>query len=102
MSVDYIGYGYAAFIALGGIFGYVKAGSTMSLLSGLVCGGLLGVGAFQLSENPQNVHLALGTSVFLSGMMGFRFVNSGKFMPAGMVAVVSVLMAVRLGCRLMQ
>merc|ERR1712168_933872 len=99
MPTDYVGYAYASAVALGGIMGYVKAGSIPSLGAGLLFGSVLGVGAYQMSENPNNYYLTLGTSTVLGGMMGMRFLNSGKFMPPGLIAALSLGMVLRLGAR---
>ncbi|XP_045127556.1 transmembrane protein 14C-like isoform X1 [Portunus trituberculatus] len=99
MGVDYISYGYAAAVTMGGIVGYVKAGSIPSLGAGLLFGSLLGFGAYQLSTNPSNYYLTLGTSTVLGGIMGMRFLNSGKIMPAGLIAGLSLAMVARLGAR---
>uniref|UniRef100_A0A3Q2NVF0 Transmembrane protein 14C n=2 Tax=Fundulus heteroclitus TaxID=8078 RepID=A0A3Q2NVF0_FUNHE len=61
MSVDWIGYGYATLVASGGVVGYVKAGSVPSLAAGLLFGGLAGFGAYQISNDPNNVWVSLGT-----------------------------------------
>lgn len=63
-------------------------GSVPSLGAGLLFGSLLGYGAYQLSENPGNYYLTLGTSTVLGGIMGMRFLNSGKFMPPGLIAAM--------------
>ncbi|XP_047498177.1 transmembrane protein 14C-like [Penaeus chinensis] len=99
MGADYISYAYASAVALGGIIGYAKAGSIPSLGAGLLFGSVLGYGAYQLSENPNNYYLTLGTSTALGGLMGMRFINSGKFMPPGLIAVMSLAMVARLGAR---
>ncbi|XP_027229304.1 transmembrane protein 14C [Penaeus vannamei] len=99
MGADYISYAYASAVALGGIIGYAKAGSIPSLGAGLLFGSVLGYGAYQLSENPNNYYLTLGTSTALGGLMGMRFLNSGKFMPPGLIAVMSLAMVARLGAR---
>ncbi|KAK7863875.1 hypothetical protein R5R35_007209 [Gryllus longicercus] len=95
MGVDIISFAYAATVAAGGIVGYVKAGSIPSLGAGLLFGSVLGYGAYQTSQNPENYGVLLGTSCVLGGLMGYRFYNSGKFMPAGLVATLSVAIAVR-------
>lgn len=59
----------------------------------------MGFGAVQLSQNPNNWSVSVGTSTFLTGLMGYRFMNSGKFMPAGMVAAISLVNVVRLASR---
>ncbi|KAJ6664538.1 hypothetical protein lerEdw1_007195 [Lerista edwardsae] len=86
-------------------------GSVPSLAAGLLFGGLAGVGAYQLSQDPKNIWLSLNNatlaSVFqlvasgtLAGVMGMRFYNSGKFMPAGLIAGASLLMVGRLGLKM--
>ncbi|XP_020667883.1 transmembrane protein 14C [Pogona vitticeps] len=100
MGLDWIGFGYAALVASGGIAGYAKAGSVPSLAAGLVFGGLAGLGAYRLSENPKDIWLSLIASGTLAGIMGMRFYNSGKIMPAGLIAAASLLMVGRLGLKM--
>ncbi|XP_020041813.1 transmembrane protein 14C [Castor canadensis] len=97
----YFGFGYAALVATGGIIGYAKAGSVPSLAAGLFFGGLAGLGAYQLSQDPRNVWVFLAASGTLAGIMGMRFYNSGKFMPAGLIAGASLLMIVKLGVNIL-
>ncbi|KAG7216797.1 hypothetical protein INR49_021195 [Caranx melampygus] len=99
MSVDWVGYGYAALVASGGVIGYVKAGSVPSLAAGLLFGGLAGFGAYQVSNDPNNVWVSLGA---LTGVMGKRFYGSRKFMPAGLMAGASLLMVGKLSMALLQ
>nr|CAD7430143.1 unnamed protein product [Timema monikensis] len=70
MTVDIVSFAYAASVAAGGIIGYVKAGSIPSLGAGLLFGSLLGFGAYQTTQNPNNYYLLLGTSSILGGIMG--------------------------------
>ncbi|KYO30457.1 transmembrane protein 14C isoform X2 [Alligator mississippiensis] len=102
MAWDWIGFGYAALVASGGITGYIKAGSVPSLAAGLLFGSLAGLGAYQLSQDPKNVWLSLVASGTLTAVMGIRFFNSGKFMPAGLIAGASLLMVGRLGLKMME
>nr|XP_045246450.1 transmembrane protein 14C isoform X1 [Macaca fascicularis] len=112
VPLHWFGFGYAALVASGGIIGYVKAGSVPSLAAGLLFGSLAGLGAYQLSQDPRNVWVFLAndlmpivekkqqpsaTSGTLAGIMGMRFYNSGKFMPAGLIAGASLLMAAKVG-----
>lgn len=55
---------------------------------GLLFGSLIGYGAYQTSHNPNNYYLTLGTSLALAGFMGKRFLDSGKIMPAGIIASI--------------
>ncbi|KAJ7407083.1 Transmembrane protein 14C [Pitangus sulphuratus] len=59
MEYDWLGFGYAALVAAGGVVGYAKAGSVPSLAAGLLFGGLAGLGAYQQSKDPKNVWLSL-------------------------------------------
>jgi len=99
MPFDVISAGYATLVAAGGVIGYAKAGSIPSLAAGLIFGGILGFGAYQTSVNPNNYYVTYGTSTALAGMMGWRFYNSGKFMPAGLVAALSLAMVARFSVR---
>ena len=70
-------------------------GSVASLGMGLLFGSVIAYGAYQTSQNPNNYMVGLGASAVLAGVMGNRFYNSGKFMPAGMVAALSLVMVLR-------
>ncbi|XP_051543180.1 transmembrane protein 14Cb [Myxocyprinus asiaticus] len=102
MSVDWLGYGYAALITIGGIIGYAKAGSLMSLVAGLLFGIAAFVGASQMSKNDRNIWVSLGTSGSLTSVMGVRFLSSWKIMPAGLMAGASLLMFLRIGMKVLQ
>ncbi|KAH7938353.1 hypothetical protein HPB49_022737 [Dermacentor silvarum] len=88
MDTDIWAFGYAIVVALGGVIGYVKAGSIPSLIAGLVFGGLALIGAYQTSQDPHNYYLSLAVSGVLAGLMGYRFANTSKIMPAGLIAVL--------------
>ena len=77
---------------LGGVIGFVKAGSTPSLVAGSISGILLLVAAFLL-PNYLAFGLAVGgiTSVLLAGRFIPAFIKTGQPMPAGMMSVLSVI-----------
>lgn len=81
-----------------GIIGYVKAQSTPSLIAGLVFGVVLAVGAYlnspKLFAHP-NSYLLLITCIILGAFMGYRFYKSQKFMPAGLIALLSTALVIR-------
>ncbi|CAL1683355.1 unnamed protein product [Lasius platythorax] len=95
MPIDIPAFAYAAAVAGGGILGYVKSSSIPSLAAGLLFGSILGYGAYQTSQDQTNVAVLLGTSTALGGLMGYRFYNSGKIMPAGVIAMLSAAMIIR-------
>ncbi|KAL0964667.1 hypothetical protein UPYG_G00327250 [Umbra pygmaea] len=96
MAIDWLGFGYAAAIALGGFMGYKRKGSVMSLIAGLVFGSVAAYGAFMISNDPNKIFYSLVASGGLTIVMGLRFKNSGKVMPAGIMAGLSFLMVLRL------
>ncbi|CAA0837681.1 Protein FATTY ACID EXPORT 2- chloroplastic [Striga hermonthica] len=86
--------GYAGLIVIGGMAGYVKAGSVKSLASGLVSAFVLGWVYNLLPQAPvQASILGLGVSALLLVVMGGRFWKSGKVFPAGVVAFTSLVMS---------
>jgi len=76
----------------GGVIGYVKAGSTASIIAGSISGLLLLVAAFLLPGQAL-VGLTIGffVSLLLAGRFLPAFLRSGKMMPDGIMAVLSLL-----------
>ncbi|PYJ07149.1 MAG: hypothetical protein DMF06_16565 [Verrucomicrobia bacterium] len=83
---------FGLFTIVGGLMGYIKAGSTASLIAGSVSGILLLVAAFLL-PNYLVVGLALAAvvSIALAARFVPAFLNTGKVMPAGIISVLSVI-----------
>ncbi|XP_061645089.1 transmembrane protein 14A isoform X2 [Phyllopteryx taeniolatus] len=88
ITMDWIGFGYAAAILLGGYMGYKRKGSVMSLMAGLVFGGLSAYGAYNISNKPTDIKVLLLTSGLLSLVMGTRYKKSGKLVPAGIMTIL--------------
>ncbi len=83
---------YAVLLAVGGIIGYTKAGSRPSLIAGLASAvaALLALG---LSYRNATLGMGVGALValLLAVFFGYRFLaKTRKFMPAGLLAVVSL------------
>ena len=77
---------------VGGVIGYVKAGSTMSLMAGSIAGVLLLIAAFLLPGNLMlGLILALVISIALAGQFIPKFIKTGHVMPAGLMSVLSVI-----------
>lgn len=76
----------------GGIVGYAKAGSVASIVAGSITGILLLVAAFLL---PQHRAIGLATAFIISLLLAAQFVpkfiRTGRVMPAGMMAILSVI-----------
>ncbi|KAF0027416.1 hypothetical protein F2P81_020157 [Scophthalmus maximus] len=86
MAVDWIGFCYAAAIAFGGFMGYKRKGSVMSLMAGLVFGGLSAYGAYNVSNDSKDIKVSLLAAGVLSLVMGTRYKKSGKILPAGIMS----------------
>jgi uncharacterized membrane protein (UPF0136 family) len=82
-------------VMVGGVYGYWKKGSTPSLVAGLTIGSLLLGSGYMIATNTDRMYeahcLATATSGLMAVAMGGRFVSTGKFMPAGMVATLGAI-----------
>lgn len=84
---------YALIVFLGGIFGYIKAESVPSLIAGVLFAVILSTGAFALmNEKWIGMQIAIATTVLLGAFFLYRFTLSYKFMPAGLMVVLSAAM----------
>lgn len=77
---------------VGGVIGFVKAGSTASIIAGSISGIALIVAAYLL---PGNVVLGLAiaglVSLLLAGRFIPAFIKTGQAMPAGLMSLLSVI-----------
>uniref|UniRef100_A0AAZ1X8H3 Transmembrane protein 14A n=1 Tax=Oreochromis aureus TaxID=47969 RepID=A0AAZ1X8H3_OREAU len=74
----------------------IQEKSVMSLMAGLVFGGLSAFGAYNITNDPKDIKVSLLSSGVLAVIMGMRYKNSGKLMPAGIMTGLSLLMVFRL------
>ena len=83
---------FGALTILGGVMGFVKAGSKASLIAGGVSGVLILVAAWLLmNRNVQNgLILGLVVSSLLEVRFFPAFVKTKKMMPAGMMTALSM------------
>jgi uncharacterized membrane protein (UPF0136 family) len=83
---------YGVLLAIGGLIGYFKAGSRPSLIAGL----LSAVAAFvalglSAARHQLGIPLGLLLSTVLFVLFGYRYaIRNRKFMPSGLLAVVSL------------
>ncbi|GER54881.1 transmembrane proteins 14C [Striga asiatica] len=92
---------YGILLVAGGVIGYVKKGSAASLGGGagtgllLILAGYLSLQAYHKRRNSYfALFLELAVAAMLTYVMGQRYMKTGKIMPAGIVAGISVVMAV--------
>ena len=86
-------YIYGILLIVGGLMGYVKAKSVPSLVAGLVCGFialLLGLRYTWHFAPPA----ALVLAIVLIFIMGRRYLNTRKAMPALIIVVLSIIVAI--------
>jgi uncharacterized membrane protein (UPF0136 family) len=76
----------------GGIMGYVSKGSMPSVIAGSLSGVALLAAAFLLPDHVvAGLILAALVSVLLAGRFLPAFIKTGAMMPAGMMAILSVI-----------
>jgi uncharacterized membrane protein (UPF0136 family) len=78
---------YIALLIIGGLMGFLKAGSKISLISSVIFAVLLGLFAAGI------VHWAWGPEVLMIVLLlvfGMRYGKTKKFMPSGLMIVLTV------------
>jgi uncharacterized membrane protein (UPF0136 family) len=76
----------------GGVLGYVKAGSTASIMAGAISGILLLVGGWLIPEHRVAGLVLSGlVSLLLLGYFVPKFMRTGAVMPAGMMSALSAI-----------
>jgi uncharacterized membrane protein (UPF0136 family) len=86
---------YALLLAAGGLVGYIKAGSRASLIAGTASAAAALLSLWIWSRTTRaGVFLGLILSIALVLLFGYRYtVKTRKFMPSGLLAVVSLIVA---------
>lgn len=88
---------YGLLVIMGGVAGYLLAGSWISLLTGSVLGALLfasGLGIVRSS--PLAFFTALGSSILLSVLFGIRYFQTSAMTPHGEMALFSMIIVLLL------
>ncbi|GAA5967308.1 hypothetical protein JCM11641_000508 [Rhodosporidiobolus odoratus] len=95
------GFVSSGLITFGGLMGFLKRGSVASLVAGGGSGALLAYGVKRQQTNPRDVQIIVGVAALLAVVMGLRFARGRKFMPAGLVTLLSLTLLYRFGQRLL-
>ncbi|HME88169.1 MAG TPA: TMEM14 family protein [Chthoniobacterales bacterium] len=82
---------FGALTIIGGIIGYVKAGSVPSIIAGATTGVLLLISGSLLSSHRLiGLTTAFVLSLLLAAQFVPKFIRTGKVMPAGLMSILSV------------
>jgi len=88
---------YGIVLIVGGVMGQVKSGSTVSLAAGGICGLASLVALWvSLSDPAQGFLIGAMLALLLTGIFLSRFFRTRKFMPAGMVLLLSIVVGILL------
>ncbi|MBX9669635.1 MAG: TMEM14 family protein [Candidatus Obscuribacterales bacterium] len=80
----------AILVAAGGTMGFVKANSKASLIAGLASGAALaGCFAFSMADQQNGLIASIVVLLILNGMFAMRLVKTKKFMPNGLMLIIS-------------
>jgi len=83
---------FGALTILGGVIGYVKAGSVPSIIAGAITGVLLLVAGTLLPQHrAAGLAAAFIVSLLLAAQFVPKFIRTGKVMPAGLMSILSVI-----------
>ena len=83
---------FGALTILGGVIGYVKAGSVPSIIAGAITGVLLLVAGALLPEHrAAGLAAAFIVSLLLAAQFVPKFIRTSKVMPAGLMSILSVI-----------
>jgi uncharacterized membrane protein (UPF0136 family) len=86
-------WGYVVLLAVGGIMGFVKAGSRASLIASTAIGGILAI----LVVAGVGPLIVAGVLLALAFYFASKYLKTKKMMPGGIFAVVSAAAAVAVG-----
>lgn len=82
---------YGVLLLIGGVMGFKKAGSKMSLIMGITSGVLVFLGLYLAQQNPKNGYTLIAlTAAFLTGIFIKRLLKTKSFMPSGLLVLASM------------
>jgi uncharacterized membrane protein (UPF0136 family) len=97
IAASVVGVIYGTLVVVGGVVGYLTAGSLASALAGAICGVAMWVCGWAMWNGKRaGWYAGLTLATVLAVFFGARFWQGGAFMPTGLMAVLSGLTVVLL------
>ena len=88
---SYVIYLYALLILIGGVIGFIKAGSVMSIAMGSGFAAALAATGYYVAQNSYRaIWTSIGLTSFLLLFFILRYSKSLQFMPAGLMTLISL------------
>jgi uncharacterized membrane protein (UPF0136 family) len=92
---------YGVIMILGGIMGFIKVGSKASLISGVGMGVALLVSGYGVwNSSHDSLVVAVVIAALLVVIFAIRYAKTKRFMPGGMLAILSLLAVAIFGAAL--
>ena len=92
---------YGLIVFVGGLMGYIQAASTPSLVSGIVFGSLVTISGFCMIKKVKwGQWSALILAFMLDAFFTFRFAKTLKFIPSGLMSLLSLAMVIIIALRI--
>jgi len=92
---------YASIILIGGVIGYLKAGSAPSLIAGLTFSIALFLSSYAISKGKLAAqYIALGITFILDGFFTHRFAKTLHFIPSGLMSLLSLAMIIMIALKI--
>src|SRR5437773_12558899 len=87
MKPDVVLWVYIVLLVIGGVIGFLKAGSKVSLITSVVSAALLSLCAAHVVFQPYMADILLAALLVVFGM---RLTKTKKFMPSGLMLILTV------------
>lgn len=101
VSVAILLIAYGTLVEVGGVMGFVKAKSRVSLIAGVASGGILTIsGVLVWLGVASAIYAGFAMTIILCFLFGRRFAKTRAVMPSGMMLIVSLAAAIILGLML--
>jgi len=81
---------YIVLLVLGGLIGFLKAKSRISLITSVIFGAILALCALEKFPSSVNAPIEWGILSFLALFFLLRFLKNKKFMPGGMMTLMTI------------